>query len=599
MNMGPFQGISPVRQAQQPQPLVLKLGQVFHGTVKQLFPEQTAEVNVGGHRLVAKMEVPLRAGDSHYFVVTSTTPEVQLKIASGPVSQHPSDSKHIGSLAQSLGLTNSKEMNLLLSHIVSKQIPMTKEQLIMAEAWLKALPPEQHGRALQSLEKMASLKVPFTDLGFKSVMAGLEKSGLLGMIGNLSNTLEADGSLPLIDRQRLLQTMGNLAEPFRNKIASSLFGTATLNLASGINEESVLNALKQNNILPSSATLSNWPIDVLTSSGKMPDHTIGNLLKQMLHSTEAKNTNLLIQQFNQAVDTYRLPENLKISAQQASFSPAQIKEMHLNLVRALTISGEQLTSQGTTQLLSLFGLADDTEGTGKLQQLLQHFQNSGEPGMKQYVQQAVQLTENALDGKAFETAMKTILRNMGLGYEHMLSGKTVHSEVMEQLKPQLLSVIQHPAASAQLKESAEQIIHRLNGVQLLSAESGHQQQIVMQIPLQFLGRKMDATLNWTGKMKEDGKIDSDYVRVLFYLQLSSLKETVVDMAVQNRVVTINVYNEDEGLAKLAEPFREALKEGLANADYRLSGISLKPFAEQSGIQRKATAAPAKGVDIRI
>ena len=48
-------------------------------------------------------------------------------------------------------------------------------------------------------------------------------------------------------------------------------------------------------------------------------------------------------------------------------------------------------------------------------------------------------------------------------------------------------------------------------------------------------------------MKEDGKIDPDFARILFYLDLESINKTVIDMQVQNRVVTVTVFNEDDTL----------------------------------------------------
>ncbi len=37
------------------QPLALQQGQVFHGTIKQLYPDQMAEVQVGNQKLFAKL----------------------------------------------------------------------------------------------------------------------------------------------------------------------------------------------------------------------------------------------------------------------------------------------------------------------------------------------------------------------------------------------------------------------------------------------------------------------------------------------------------------------------------------------------------------
>ena len=82
----------------------------------------------------------------------------------------------------------------------------------------------------------------------------------------------------------------------------------------------------------------------------------------------------------------------------------------------------------------------------------------------------------------------------------------------------------------------------MNGPLLSSGENGVQHQLVMQVPLEFFGKRLDATLEWNGRMKEDGKIDADFARILFYLDLHSLNKTVVDMQVQNRIVTVTVFN---------------------------------------------------------
>lgn len=52
---------------QQSQSLSLKQGQVFHGTIKKLYPDQMAEIQIGNQKLFAKLETPLKAGDSHFF----------------------------------------------------------------------------------------------------------------------------------------------------------------------------------------------------------------------------------------------------------------------------------------------------------------------------------------------------------------------------------------------------------------------------------------------------------------------------------------------------------------------------------------------------
>ncbi len=167
----------------------------------------------------------------------------------------------------------------------------------------------------------------------------------------------------------------------------------------------------------------------------------------------------------------------------------------------------------------------------------------------QNLNQSVELQmKAALDGNAIQQAIKTVLKSLGISYESALNQKSLEIEQFsDQLKPQVLAMLKDGNVSPPLKDAAELLLARMNGMQLLSGENGHQHQIVMQLPLQFFGKSMDATLQWNGRMNENGKIDSNFARILFYLEMESLSETVVDMQVQNRIVTITLYNEHENL----------------------------------------------------
>ena len=120
---------------QQSKPLVLREGQVFHGSIKQLFPNQVAEVQVGANKLVAKLETPLKAGDSHYFQVTNIKGQVELKVVTGPMIQ-ASSTQQMNQLMESLNLPKSAEMRQILSHFINNNIPVMKEHLVQAEAWM-------------------------------------------------------------------------------------------------------------------------------------------------------------------------------------------------------------------------------------------------------------------------------------------------------------------------------------------------------------------------------------------------------------------------------------------------------------------------------
>ena len=96
--------------------------------------------------------------------------------------------------------------------------------------------------------------------------------------------------------------------------------------------------------------------------------------------------------------------------------------------------------------------------------------------------------------------------------------------------------------------TAEKLLDKITGLQLLGQESGPILQQVVQIPLHIQNKMVDLTLQWNGRRKENSnEIDPAFCRVLFYLELETLQDTFVDMQVQNRIIKITVMNENQNL----------------------------------------------------
>ncbi|WP_088005909.1 hypothetical protein [Indiicoccus explosivorum] len=208
--------------------------------------------------------------------------------------------------------------------------------------------------------------------------------------------------------------------------------------------------------------------------------------------------------------------------------------------------------------------------------------------------------EEPMDGKTARDAIRTVLRLLGANYEpQLLRGIPPEAEA---LKPQLVKLLHDPEVPVQLREQAEKIVSKLNTQAVFANDpSQASQQILMHLPLQFGNRQLDALLKWNGRMGKDGKIDPDYARVMFYLDLPALNETIIDMAVQNRVVSLTIFHSDPELAGRIRELEPSLKAGLASADYRLSSVTVKApaTAHKSGRQNRVYSQTGEGVDFRI
>ena len=251
----------------------------------------------------------------------------------------------------------------------------------------------------------------------------------------------------------------------------------------------------------------------------------------------------------------------------------------------------------------LQAVLDAQGGLDKLPALVKQAMQSNAPVIQSFLAAAEAATSEELSGSTIKQAIQSVLVKLGVHYEAGLASKELHiSQIQDSLKPQLVALLQEGMAGTALREAAETVVSRLNGQPLQSTESGVQQQIIMQVPLHLQGKRIEATIEWNGRMKEDGKIDPDHARVLFYLDLEALHKTVVDMQVQNKVVTLTIFNEDPTLKMLGAVLEDRLAEGLDAEGYRLSAVRFKQFQEEVITPIKSSISAdsgTQGVDFRI
>lgn len=590
------------------QPLSLREGQVFHGVINKLYPDQTAEVQVGQHKLIAKLETPLKAGDAHFFQVTSTAAQTELKVVTGPMTQAMTPQQQMNQLLQNMNLPQTKELQQVLGHFMKEQVPISREQLLAAESWMKALPEGvTKQNALGAMQRMIELKMPFTNQVFQALIHGAKTDGMSQVLQNFMNQLVTATGVNDQLKTNLMTQLQTIAKPLDAETGGVILARAvqqlTDNTTSVANKMQALAVLKEAGVVSPNATVGNWQSQQGQMQATLPLSTqptqAGQLIQQVMTAkpeesaqmlqnvrTFIQNESLLTNeqkaQLNQLIDRFtQLPQN----KQTMEVFSRQLNEQLLkgfsanNDSRLFTQNEANLSTKD--QILSL--LRPDTTLTNNdamLRALVRISAESAQPSVQTAFTQAEAQVQNAVDSKAMEQAMKTVLKGLGISYEAALSNKAGDIQALaQQLKPQMLSLLQEQQLPSVLRESAEMLMARMNGMQLLSGENGHQHQLIMQVPLDFFGKRMDATLQWNGRMKKDGKIDANFVRVLFYLNMESLQETVIDMQVQNRIVNITVFNDNPQLNILAESLKQSLKVGLSEKDYHLSGIFIKGFEQ--------------------
>jgi hypothetical protein len=206
--------------------------------------------------------------------------------------------------------------------------------------------------------------------------------------------------------------------------------------------------------------------------------------------------------------------------------------------------------------------------------------------------------------------LKQFISLLGLQFEYEMASRSKNSIPYQEfngLKSLLLKALSD-VVNPQTKDLADSLIHRLTGQQLLSYENGPIQQFVLQVPLTLGNQLTDFIVQWNGKKRKSGGIDPDYCRIVFYLNLEAIKETIVDVHIQNRIIQISIINESEYTEPLVTRLHPELKENLAKLDYQLSSIKVTNTAKSNNKEKMKKDSPLTlsmatslytGVDIRI
>lgn len=205
----------------------------------------------------------------------------------------------------------------------------------------------------------------------------------------------------------------------------------------------------------------------------------------------------------------------------------------------------------------------------------------------------------------FMENIKQATNTMGLNYERLLANDMLEQHQTSTLKNVLMKFAE--GNNQQLSEQSKQMIHLINGMQINSIqESNHMLLASLQLPGLPLGLTNDINLEFEGSKSEDGKIDADFCRIVFYLELSNIEETVIDMNVQNRNIMMTIFNDHPEIKKTADNLHAILSEGLTSLSYTLSSVLVKPMSSKTTeTETKRVISPYEkqtnhqGVDYRI
>lgn len=603
MNIGQIlRGMMGDMQAADPKTLELRIGQIVTGVVLQMLGEQDALVKIGDVQVRAKLEAPLTQGQVTMLQVQPETTGSQIVLkplqSAAPITENT-----VSALLRDFGLKATATNRQLVQLLHKEGIPLQQEQVrafadlakaapasVVQENWQQAsiiairkgLPLSRE--TVQALHQVMFGKPPMALLqDLKSQIARYMPSGH----GNepLSVSAGEKGGIPALLLQQVQETVNRLqtsanpiewGQPAAFKEAKVGFqqslqrAVMPQQLSSGgqqtnIVTEEVNNSNKVNNEAvkthSTQSSHSTQSASLQGEKGNLPVVRMPNTLGSSLPVLEEK----LVNGTKQPIIDRPLPEQAALSTESKPEPPTRA-----------TISNPR-DAGGILEILKTLGL--DYEHN---------------------ILTALNKTKNSLPSMQPET---------------LVSASTLDSELknMDNFKAMLLQISESDAVPPVMKETAQQLIQQLTGQQLFMMSDRTQlfSHVTLFLPLQFSSGEQAAVIHIQSRKGKRGGLDAQNCRLLFDLHMKSLGETIVDVQVVKRMVSLQIHNDHPQISALLNSAKEEISASLNKVGYQLITMKTVPFPQvQSadpnrgqGANALHTAAyspkPYKGVDMRI
>jgi len=571
----------------------LRPGQIIQGKILKIFPDNKAMIQLGSKKMVAQLEASLSIEGKYHFQVLASDDMIHLKVLGEQLKEGTS----ITELMSRLGLKITKSNQAFVQKLINENVSFNRTQL---EDAFQIMDRVQTNRKTQDvLLEMFVKNLPIRENIFHALNAK--------NIGSFSNQTA--------ELLQILKSNTGYTEPFirleqmiKAPVHEDLSFVKQMIADVNLNKQQLFQVFKSLGLVNQSVDFSVWKAEwnqleqtitqnsILDSHVKLPfDWKTETIIKAL--ELISLNKQVLLRQAN---DLFSLWENKLKNTSLANAVLPQVEFLSLKE----QLNQKILPHLPVNQSNFINQLANEPEHLNNVYRLLETFSRSEIYHQLDKIVSTINLDRQFMSSapkEQFLQQLHQVLQFMGIDYEHQLATDSLIRQ--QSLKAILLQLIQQNDGSP-VQEKAGQLVHFINGMQLNSIhESANLLQAIIQIPAEKLGMNKDIELEFESKKTVDGKIDPDYCRILFYLDLKQLKETVIDMHIQKRSVSITIYNDIPHLKNDTAALKPVLKQGLESINYQLSTIQFKPLQQRGKVSNQESLnlnqSSYQGVDYRI
>ncbi|QWS52017.1 glycosyltransferase [Bacillus safensis] len=543
------------------------------GKVLKMLGDDTALVQIGSTKIKAQLAAQLKADAFYWFQFEQEGGGSLNKLR--PVQQFDQDPKTLkdaaAKLLEGLSLKNGLENMLTATAFLKEKSVINEGELKTAVKWIEQLQGADVKKGLQALLFALKKDLPIQQGVLQSILAVKSPSALHQDITALLNQLT---QLPKHTdaTQTLIQAVRSVVDAETAVHAEKLL--------------SVLLAAREGEAKQG----GNSPVTTQLNPSQQKENSHAAIVQERQPS-QVPQTN--VQQSTSPKEELQIP-------------PQQIERILASLMKQGADGQQEPNLKQLTALLHGLQQAG-SQPDAKAAVLQKEFPFLSKREAKALAQ-VVQQTEPTLSNKTdvldlLMTMKKAIGVRDEIGMLKLLEkgSQDVKSQELHQLKLTLNDVRQADLPEP-VKKEVDQLFHRLNGQLFVQQENQTVSQMMISYPLFSKHSVQDLTFILKGHKKKDGSIDISQCRLMFYLNMENLEETLIDCTIQQKVMSITVETAHE-LQGTINPMIPAVRENLNALGYSLTGITAKkrqePVDPSQFLDEHFHKISEKGLDLRV
>lgn len=582
--------------AADPKTLELKVGQIVKGVVLQLLSDQEALVNIGGTQVRAKLETPLKQGDVTMLQVQPESKGGQIILKPLVASDVQIADDSLGELLKAFEVKGSAGNRQMVQQIQQEGIPVSKENVKAFENVMREMPQgvnkEEWLQAAVLASKRGLPLTPATVDALKQVTTGPPAGQVFEKLEQQANALlEQDPTHPAADTAKqvvsLLKELRATAAAVRPAETAAPASVADEPAAAQSQATGAAPAAPQAGGTTAAAPRGSEPTAAAAgaappaapAAGEAPPAPpaagaagVAASAKPAAdgHMAQARSAEPVRQgEPLQAGSPKPLPE-APPAKQEGGLAP---KEAQVSAPREAPNADPE--TNWISKMLKAVGIEHESHVAAKLD----------ERGNPMPVRQ--QATENTF----------SLFSSNGADQQ----GDSA-KPATETLKSLLLQLTASDDTPAPLKEAAQQAVSQITGQQLMLTNDKNAMftQMTMFVPFLDNTGQQTAAIHIQSRKGSRGELDASNCRLLFDLQMKVMGNTLLDVQVVNKIVSLNIHNDHPALAGLMESSKDEIATAMNSVGYQFISLKCSPYPKPPDIQEgKEEATKIGSLDGRV